>query len=79
LELQTWLGGTAPTLDSFAYDFVKTDGTTIDDILLDTNVSCQRPGIAPQVGCAQRLGEIIYNKVSKTAVLVPISGGCGCG
>lgn len=76
LELQTWLGGTAPTQSG--YDFVKTDGTTIDNILLDTNVTCVRNGIPVSVNCAQRLAEIIYNKVNKTAVLVPISGGCEC-
>jgi hypothetical protein len=76
LELQTWLGGTVPSPSGF--DFVKSDGVTVDNILLDTNVTCVRAGVAPHVNCAQRLGEIIYNKVDKTAILVPISGGCGC-
>jgi hypothetical protein len=76
LELQTWLGGTVPTPSGF--DFVKSDGVTVDNILLDTNVTCVRAGVSPHVNCAQRLGEIIYNKVDKTAVLVPITGGCGC-
>jgi hypothetical protein len=76
LELQTWLGGTVPTASG--YDFVKSDGSTVDNILLDTNVTCVRAGVSPQVNCAQRLGEIIYNKITKTAVLVPTTGGCGC-
>jgi hypothetical protein len=76
LELQTWLGGIAPTQSGF--DFVKTDGSTVDTILLDTNVTCQRSGVAIRAECAQQMGEIIYNKVNKTAVLVPLSGGCGC-
>lgn len=76
LELQTWLGGVAPTPSGF--DFVKSDGTTVDNILLDTNVTCLRAGSSIRAECAQRLGEIIYNKVNKTAVLVPISGGCEC-
>lgn len=77
LQLQTWLGGTVPTPSG--YDFVKSDGSTVDTVLLDTNVTCNRAGILPpQVNCAQRLGEIIYNKITKTAVLVPITGGCAC-
>lgn len=75
LELQTWLGGTAPTKSGF--DFVKSDGTPIDNFLLDTNVTCVASGNV-LIDCSQRLGEIIYNKVNKTAVLVPLSGGCGC-
>jgi hypothetical protein len=76
LELQTWLGGTAPAQSGF--DFVKTDGATVDNILLNTNVVCERSGVAIRAACAQQLGEIIYNKVNKTALLIPASGGCAC-
>lgn len=76
LELQTWLGGVAPTQSG--YDFVKSDGATVNDIQLDTNVTCVKGGNPVSVNCSQKLAEIIYDKISKTAVLVPISGGCGC-
>lgn len=76
LELQTWLGGVAPVQSG--YDFVKSDGTTVDNILLDTNVTCVRGNNTVSVDCGQRLAEIVYNKVNKTAVLVPVSGGCDC-
>lgn len=76
LELQTWLGGVAPVQSG--YDFVKSDGTTVDNILLDTNVTCVRGSNSVSVNCGQKLAEIIYNKVNKTAVLVPTSGGCDC-
>jgi hypothetical protein len=76
LELQTWLGGAAPTQSG--YDFIKSDGATINDIQLDTNVTCVRGSNSVSVNCAQKLAEIIYDKINKTAVLVPVSGGCGC-
>lgn len=76
LELQTWLGGTAPTPSG--YDFVKSDGATVNDITLDTNVTCVKGSNSVSVNCSQNLAEIIYDKINKTAVLVPISGGCGC-
>jgi hypothetical protein len=41
-------------------------------------VTCVRGNNSVSVNCGQRLAEIIYNKVNKTAVLVPISGGCEC-
>jgi hypothetical protein len=78
IELQTWLGGTVPVQSG--YDFVKTDGTVIDQVTLDQNVACVRVGgAAPQVNCAQRLGELLYDKINKTAVLTAITGGCDCG
>jgi len=76
LELQTWLGGAAPVQSG--YDFVKSDGTTVDYALLDANVTCVKGSNPVSVNCGQKLAEIIYNKVNKTAVLVPLSGGCEC-
>jgi hypothetical protein len=77
IELETWLGGVVPVQAGF--DFTKSDGVVVNHLTLNTNVTCLRAGQIVNVACAQRLGELVYNKENKTATLTSMEGGCDCG